>query len=271
VEYKPVLPEHNDNVSHRHPLKEFAILVFGLLILLGIAYFVLGLLIDFAVSRVSPETEQKWFKNVTETDMVSKLIGDTKVPEKEITELFSSLQSCASIDVPLTLQFVDSEIVNAVAIPGGDIVVYSGLVDALSSVNGLAFVLAHELAHFKHRDHLRGLGRGLAITVLASLVTGTDSGLVNALTPAAMLEQARFSQSRESDADRYALDLLNCHYRHVGGATEFFEAMLEKNQATWKVEHYFASHPEVRTRIEHLNALIQKHNYVVKETIPFDK
>ena len=45
---------------------------------------------------------------------------------------------------------------NAVALPGGNIVVFAGLLKEIKSENELAMILGHELGHFAHRDHLRG-------------------------------------------------------------------------------------------------------------------
>jgi Zn-dependent protease with chaperone function len=67
---------------------------------------------------------------------------------------------------------VQSDAVNAMAVPGGKMVVFSGLLDSLSSTNGLMFVLAHEVGHFKNRDHLRLMGRGIVLSILAMLALG---------------------------------------------------------------------------------------------------
>ena len=57
---------------------------------------------------------------------------------------------------------------NAFAIPGGQIVITRGLLESVSSESELAFVLGHEIGHFKQRDHLRGLGRGIALVIAIS-------------------------------------------------------------------------------------------------------
>src|SRR5690606_35172182 len=67
-----------------------------------------------------------------------------------------------------------SDELNALALPGGAIVVTRGLLDQVDDAE-LAFVLAHELAHLEHRDNLRAIGRGLVLTVALSLV-GVEAG-----------------------------------------------------------------------------------------------
>lgn len=271
MNYEPKLPEYNDNISQTHPLREVAILLSGLLLIVGVCYLLLGLLIDFTAERISPEAEHEWFKKVSIDSVVSAMLteeaGSKQVAGSE-NELFKALKECAEIDYPIALWKVDSNVVNALAIPGGDIIVFSGLTDTLKTENGLAFVLAHELAHFKHRHHLKGVGRGLVLTFLASLITGDNSGLVSAVSSISNLGQARYSQSRESEADATALEVLNCHYGHVGGASEFFKAMLHESEDTWLVDHYFSTHPEVKKRIEQLNTLSKRQGYSLNTPIP---
>lgn len=73
---------------------------------------------------------------------------------------------------------------------------------------------------------------------------------------------AQYSQERESKADRIALQVLSCHYGHVGGATELFEALQQREEAIdFGLLHYFASHPELQTRIDDLQRLSQELGY----------
>jgi Zn-dependent protease with chaperone function len=235
-----------------------------MLALLGLfftVYLVLGLLVDFSAQRISPETEQRWFKSSKLNSAIHTSLPDATRLEDETLALFSSLQQCAEIDIELHLWSVESETINAIAIPGGDIVVFSALTEKLKTENGLAFVLAHELAHFKNRDHLRGLGRGLVVALLSSLALGSDSAITNFINPVAVLGHAGHSRSREAKADASALDILHCHYGHVSGATELFELLLEEGNTTSELSHYFSSHPKLRDRISSIEALVQKKAY----------
>ncbi len=271
MKYRPSLPEQNDNVSHEHPLREFFVLLAGLCVIGAIIYVILGLFIDAAVDHISPETEQRWFKKTSINAAIAQMIDEDKKAESFESELFDSLKACANIDYPINLWRVESNAINAVALPGGDIIVFSGLLDKLKSENGLAFVLGHELGHFKHRDHLKGLGRGIVLTVISSALTGSDSSLTALVSPVSMLGQANYSQSRESAADIFALEILNCHYGHVGGATEFFESILNEHKDVWELAHYFSSHPEVEKRIENMSHESNTRGFVDAKTITLTK
>ena len=64
---------------------------------------------------------------------------------------------------------------NAFALPGGEIWVTTGLLEQTESENEIAFVLGHEIGHFRSRDHLRSLGRGLLFGLAAAGI-GIDGG-----------------------------------------------------------------------------------------------
>lgn len=260
MKYQARLPKHNSNISHNHPLKEFALLLAGLAVIITAIYWALGLTVDYIVPTISPEKEQRWFKTMRIDKGASHWLTKDSTVSPYDSPIFDSLTACADIDVPLTLWQVDTDQPNAVALPGGDILVFSGLFKYVPSENGLAFILAHELAHFKHRDHLRSIGRGIVLIAISGVISGNSSALTGLLTPAGLITQAQHSQKLESAADALALEILNCHYGHVGGATEFFESMLKEQDSasTGGVEqlnHYFASHPETQARIDNIKQL----------------
>jgi Zn-dependent protease with chaperone function len=252
MEYKPSLPEHNDNVSHNRPAREFFILLSGLTAIFLAVFFILGACVDLAVDHISPEMEGKIFfpPEAAEADMT----GDDDPRVMTLQRLLDDLRPCAGIDYPLKVYLVESEDANAVAFPGGRIVVFSGILDKIRTENGLSFILAHELAHYKNRDHLRGMGRGIVLTAMMAVLTGADSGLTRLFAPTANFGQSRYSQARETLADATALETLVCRYGHAGGATEFFEAV-KPDEDGLNLGLYFSSHPEAVKRIENLQNL----------------
>ena len=261
MNYKPSLPEHNDNVSHQHPVREFFILVSGVLAIIVIGYWALGLFVDVAVDYLSPEQEAQLQTNID----IDWDWGEETLPnaQTKLQSLVDSLKPCLSLPYPIQVSLVrpseNPDLVNAIALPGGKMVVFSGLLDAVTSTNGLMFILAHELGHFKNRDHLRLLGRGIVLSILAMLVFGGDSDL---LTTTINQRNATYSQTRESQADQTALQALQCHFGHVGGATELFESLkAQEENSDVGFSHYFSSHPELQQRIDDLNHLSQELGY----------
>ncbi len=251
MRYKPGLPAHNDNVSHEHPLREFFVLVVGTIGIIVAVFVILGFFVDTAIQYIDPETEATLFSKIGSSE--SEPQSDR---ELKLQDLLNQLERCVDVGYPVTVRIRESESRNAFAMPGGQIVVLSALLDDVESENGLAFVLAHELGHFKNRDHLRSMGRSLVLLAISIVLTGPDSDASGMLTPVYNVNAAQFSQVRESEADITALHAMNCHYGHVGGATEFFELMAESDESRdWSMVHYFASHPQAQQRIDDLRAL----------------
>jgi len=252
MDYKPSLPDHNDNVSHNRPAREFLLLFSGLSAVFLAVFFILGAFVDQAVNYISPEMEANIFFSLDGSD--SDPAGADDPRTAELQRLLDELLPCAGIGYPLRAYLFETEDPNAVAFPGGRIAVFSGLLEKVQTENGLSFVLAHELAHYKNRDHLRGMGRGIVLTAMMAFLTGSDSNLTQLFAPAVGLSQARYSQQRELLADASALQILVCRYGHAGGATEFFEAVKPDKDGN-RIGLYFSSHPEAVERIEALKKL----------------
>lgn len=255
--------EENVNVSKTHPLAELFWLLGGLTLVAAAVFFVLGFSADWAASKAPIGVENWLGKQALE-----------HFPAEEHPALQQRLQALLQqlpADSPLRQYnfrgFLSaSDEVNAVALPGGNIVVFSGLLRQIESENELAMILAHELGHFAHRDHLRGLGRGLGLAVAAALFLGQDNAATSLISNTLLTFQLRYSQTQESAADRFGLDLLNRRYGHAGGSTDFFIRMAES--AGGRLPYLLASHPHPQARIEQLQELIVGRGYRLETTLP---
>ncbi|ACB50083.1 hypothetical protein cce_0732 [Crocosphaera subtropica ATCC 51142] len=157
--------------------------------------------------------------------------------------------------------YIPENTVNAFAIPGDVIGVFQGLVEKINSENELMMILSHELGHFFHRDHLRGLGKTLMIRVAIATLLGDKTFLSNSMaTITETISKTHYSRSQEYQADEYGLTLLNKTYGHVAGATDFFENFEEKETLNWV---FFSSHPTSKKRVKRLNQLIKQRQYKI--------
>ncbi|MBW2494022.1 MAG: M48 family metallopeptidase, partial [Deltaproteobacteria bacterium] len=138
----------------------------------------------------------------------------------------------------------DTPEANAVALPGGVIALTRGLLENVESENELAFALGHELGHFRNRDHLRGLGRGVAFSLLLVAVgIGGGGSAVEIASLAGRFAQRGFDREQEIEADRFGLALLAAEYGHVSGAEAFFEHLPEPGGLDAGLAGYFSTHP----------------------------
>ncbi len=153
---------------------------------------------------------------------------------------------------------------NALALPGGRILVTRGLLLNARSENELAFVLGHELGHFRNRDHLRSLGRGLVTGLLTSaLGAATGLGGSNPLGLAQGFAERGFGRSQERDADAFALGLVYALYGHVAGADDFFERLTadSSRRGVGRLGRWLSTHPLSQDRIASLQRLAQERGW----------
>ena len=266
MKYTPRELEGNVNISRTSPVREFMLLLGGLLAVVLITYAALGLAVDLVVLHVPDRIEQnlealfsRSYKNAEKTAAgmrLQRLLDDLakEFPEEQRR---------------YTVYLVPRPEANALAFPGGTIVVFSELIKEAESENEMAFVLAHELGHFANRDHLRALGRRLVLLTMSAVLLGQDSSVTRFLTNSLLTVEMKFSQEQEEMADLWALDLLYRRYGHVAGATDVLERLAEKEQER-RFRYYFATHPHPRDRVKMLNEQIRRRKYSVVERTPLD-
>lgn len=263
MKFTPKHLEENVNVSKTSVLTELSWLLGGVVLLLVLAFFILGAMADLIVERV-PVNVESWLGGQT----LKKFSGKES---PEMTSRLEGLLASLPKDSPLQqyafhVYVLDTDEVNAVALPGGNIVVYQGLLDEVESENELAMVLGHELGHFANRDHLRGLGRGLGVAVVTGIMFGGDSSASTLVSNSLLTVQAQYSQHQEEAADRFGLDLLTKRYGHAGGAATFFSRLA--GHAGGRLPYLLASHPHPQDRIDKLNQRIRTSGYAVHEVQP---
>lgn len=130
--------------------------------------------------------------------------------------------------------------VNAFALPGGIIVVNTGLIELTSRPEELAGVLAHEVQHVELRHSVRGMVKSLGLRGLFAFATGDIGGSL--LGEAAVgITGLKFSRDDEREADRMGLDSLIAAEIDPSGMPAFFEKM--SKQAGEAPVAFVSSHP----------------------------
>ncbi len=150
---------------------------------------------------------------------------------------------------------VNDPSVNALAVPGGTIVVFRGLLDKTGSAEALAGVLAHEVQHIQRRHATQALLQQLSMKVLIAAVVGDAKGLSYGLEGARILGMLRYSRQYEDEADAEAIRLLVASGIDPRGLATFFEAVQADRAASLKIPAYLSTHPDMEGRIQRLKAL----------------
>ena len=142
--------------------------------------------------------------------------------------------------------------VNAFAMPGGIIVVHTGLLRQAGSPGELAGVLAHEVQHVEQRHSLRQMITSLGWGALVAVTIGDISAV------AAMLAHQAgamyFSRDMEEEADRLGVQALQRARIRPDGMLTFFQKLGEENQA--QAPGWISSHPQTAARVQRVTALI---------------
>jgi metalloendopeptidase OMA1, mitochondrial len=158
----------------------------------------------------------------------------------------------------------DDKTANAFCLPGGKVVVYTGILPYTKDEAGLAFVIAHEVGHALARHG----GERMSQQLLVQLGQEGLDAAVASKSPAAVgaIDQGYgiasqvgillpFSRSQESEADHIGLILMAEAGYDPRHAPTFFESMLKqsKNQAP---PEFLSTHPADQTRIQQIKRLL---------------
>ncbi len=261
MEYRPRIPREGINVTERHPLSELVILIAGIaavVVALGVAAFAF---IEVAIRWVPPSFESRLFGRLWSADAGSEQ-EDPRL-EAATTVLGRLASHWEENPYELQLAIMEEQAPNAFAVPGGMIYVTRGLLESFESENELAFVLGHELGHFRNRDHLRALGRELIVSLtLSALIGASAAESVPRVTTT--LTQNGFAREQEREADAFGIALVQAEYGHVAGTDGFFRRLPDATAGIGdEFASYLATHPVSEARIEALRSLARENSWAV--------
>lgn len=194
-----------------------------------------------------------------QVQMQETLINDQDL-HKQLAVVTSPLTTAAkSTGFKFTFHIAKNDaLMNAYALPGGNIVVYTGLMKKVKRPEQLAGVLAHEMAHVTKRHSLQNLVGSVGLSVVISAVIGDGSGLTAVLAQSseALLGQ-KFSRDVETEADDVAWDLMTAAKLDPRGLREFFEILrVEEKEVMGSLMDgplsWLSTHPTTDERIGRL-------------------
>jgi beta-barrel assembly-enhancing protease len=191
-----------------------------------------------------------------------KLVNDPVVTEY-VNRVGQNLVRNSDAQVPFTIKVIDSDVVNAMALPGGFFYVNSGLILAADEEAEMAGVMAHEIAHVAACHAAREMSRAnlMQIASIPFIFIGGGIGYAGyeLAGPAALLGILKFSRNFEAEADYLGVEYM---YR-AGYDPSAFVSFFEKIQAMEKkkpgtVSKMFETHPQNADRIEKSQDEIRK-------------
>jgi predicted Zn-dependent protease len=169
-----------------------------------------------------------------------------------VKEIFLKLADANGLDSDkIQLHVINKNEVNAFAMPGNHIVVYTGLIRDCKNPDQLAGVLGHEIAHLEKGHIMKKLAREIGLTVLVSASGGSESPrkILKSLTSSA------YDRGLESEADETAVEYLrqaNIDPRHMA---DFMFAMGTDAPSAL---YWISTHPHPKERAEEILDIVKK-------------
>ena len=158
--------------------------------------------------------------------------------------------------LPIRVSVVDSKDVNAFAVPGGRVVVFTGLLKKFKRPEQLAALLAHEAAHVENRHSLQQLIRSLAAYGIMAVMFGDISGLTAVLAQNAdNLISLSYSRQHEAEADAFAVTQLARQGINPMGAVWLMEALPTKGDV---IPTLLRSHPHNAERVSAMRTMAKR-------------
>ncbi len=157
-----------------------------------------------------------------------------------LAKMTDRLADASDAHVPIRVSVIRSPEINAFALPGGRIFVFSGLIDAAASPEEVAGVLAHEIGHVVGRDSLEAIIRSGVTFAIFSTLGGDFSGAAVGAAIGDAIVSAQFSRSVEAEADDTALEILERAGVPATPVSGFFMNLIERYGDS---DNIFSTHP----------------------------
>ncbi len=242
-------------VRRKRHAQRLSWLAAGVLILsLGlILWFGSDLAVNLAVDRIPVE----WERQLGETAYRDFLGRHTVVKEGPAVDAVQEMTRRLTDQIPgdpyrFEVNVVRNDAVNAFALPGGYVVVFTGLLRKAESGEEVAGVLSHEFNHVLQRHGLERVVKQVGLMTVLSILFGDQQGLIGLTKQiSGELLTLKFGRAQETEADLAGLQLLRRAKIDSSGLVRFFERMAEQQREPIEM---LSTHPMNAARVERLNA-----------------
>ena len=205
-----------------------------------------------AVVWLSPQWLAPLIPSSVDRKLGDALVGDfggrfchTPAGDAALKKLVASLDTSPE---DLQVEVAKIDMINAVALPGGKVILFDGMVKQARSPDEVAGVLAHELGHVRQKHVMQALLRQMGLAVVLGGVDGNSGALVNS-----MLSMS-YSRKSEAEADTHSMKALGNAAISPVATASFFERLSELDGSARGGEEgqgiagYMSSHPLSRER-----------------------
>ncbi|HZS06851.1 MAG TPA: M48 family metallopeptidase [Blastocatellia bacterium] len=195
-----------------------------------------------------------------ETDRDLQFVNDPVITEY-VNRVGQNIVLHSDAKVPFTIKVVDSNEVNAFALPGGNLYVNRGLIEAADNEAELAGVMAHEIAHVAARHGVEQASKGTLMnyaSIPLIFLGGLGGYIVQQVAGLAVpLTFLKFSRGAEKEADQLGAQYMWAAGYDPNALVTFFEKLQEKNKKKQStISKAFSTHPLTEDRIREVRKLV---------------
>lgn len=244
----------------------------GLLAALGAgAWLGSDALATWAVGLIPPEWEQQ----IGESAMQDVLAQQEVMREGPAVDAVREMTKRLTDQIPdnpyhFTVTVVKSPVMNAFALPGGYVVVFTGLIREAKSPEEVAGVLGHEINHVLRRHGLERIVKTLGVMAVAAILFGDQQGLIGLAKQLGVeIITLKYGRDQETEADLTGLRLLQKAKVDPAGMISFFERLARTEKENERVE-LLSTHPMSAARVARLKAELATLPGFVPEPFAFD-
>jgi predicted Zn-dependent protease len=172
---------------------------------------------------------------------------DSEAGTKAFAKLMKAIEGAGHPSLPADAKVIRSGVQNAIALPGGKVYLFRGLLDKAQSADEIAGVLAHELGHVRNHDGMRVLIQNGGASFLLGLLFGDVSGSGALIFMSQQLVNSAYSRDAESGADGVAIETMNGIGRSPVPMGELLQRITGDERGSAAI---LASHPLTGDRLD---------------------
>lgn len=166
----------------------------------------------------------------------------------------------------LKFTVIDSDIMNAFALPDGSIVVYTGIIDSMKGYDELAGLIGHEVAHVNNRHSMKMLCRNLSGYLFVSTILGDVNGVMAVVGENVnTLQSLSYSRDFEREADAEGFKIVTSNAINPKGMVTLFERLQQGQNI--EIPEFISSHPITQDRIKNIEKRIKKASFQYNENL----
>ena len=239
-------------VRHRHRVMWGTVAGSIMAVALGL-WFGADLLVEMAVSRIPVEWEQKLGEAAYKDFLSHQDVMKEGPAVKAVEEMTQRLaEQIPNNRYKFQVTVVKSDVVNAFALPGGYVVVFTGLMKKADSGEEVAGVLGHELNHVLQRHGMERIVKNLGVMAVVAIIVGDQQGLIGLMRQVGVeLLTLKFDRAQEMEADLTGLQLVYRAKIDPNGMITFFQKLSEKDEGRLE---WLSTHPMSSARADRLKA-----------------